>query len=831
MALTAALALDIKQFEKALDDAASELTDFDRRTKAIDRELAGFGESFSADTIAREAETASGALEEIGTAASGSLGGQHDLSQAVDETSQDLSEYAEAAGEAGKATKDASHWTDGFTEAATKFAAGFTIASLVEKAASAILDFGRQAVEGAGALVEMSAKTGTSIGQIQEFAFVADQTGTSVEAFAKASYNLGIAVAEGTGQARDAFADLGLSLQDLQQLEPEAMWDEVITALGDVESATERNRIGEEIFGRTWAEIAPAVAEGYKTIAKEATIAGDDQVKALERATGAWDAWKTNAISSIREFAGNVVLGSEALTRMGFVQRSVFQMQQVLGIKTLDDLVKIQKEYLENLEGATATEEEHAKRLRQRTAELNKNADILRVIALDEQEVAAAERALTREVEKSISAKERQNDALNKSNEAFRASITYFNEADTGLGNYVRTVNDSAAAINNAVTAVRNLNAGLNENGTLVSMSTQAYAAAEAEALKWAQTNGAVLAPSIQATGTVIKTETTKWYADITKTFQGIPNLIVSAFAGGGDVMKTIGSALGGSLATSLSSKVGDFLKGIGGSVLGPALGTAFNAIIPMVGSLLGPLLGKIGGFFKKLFGGPSADELAGRELVHKFEANVHAMLNDMQLLEAGNEDWKKTVIGIRDAYMAAGKTEAEALAAAERLWASSRSGAEASKAAIAEIEAVMRRSGQAAVGSINDISRAIDRIPRDVDINIEGHLDMPDIPESVGFQHGSGGLKDFGRGTLAVLHGRERVQTEAQMRAEQRGRIGVLTGAGSVAVAAPISVTINAQGAYLGDLNSQMRFRRMLSDVLMNEAELRGRVAPGGAY
>lgn len=46
----------------------------------------------------------------------------------------------------------------------------------------------------------------------------------------------------------------------------------------------------------------------------------------------------------------------------------------------------------------------------------------------------------------------------------------------------------------------------------------------------------------------------------------------------------------------------------------------------------------------------------------------------------------------------------------------------------------------------------------------ILGFLRQNNVP---GFAMGSGGLRDFGRGTLAVLHGREEVRTEAQVRGD----------------------------------------------------------------
>lgn len=67
----------------------------------------------------------------------------------------------------------------------------------------------------------------------------------------------------------------------------------------------------------------------------------------------------------------------------------------------------------------------------------------------------------------------------------------------------------------------------------------------------------------------------------------------------------------------------------------------------------------------------------------------------------------------------------------------------------------------------INKIPDALNRIPRNVDVDFNGKWNG-DRPE--GFAGGSHGVRDFGRGTPVILHGRERVQTEAQMQAEQRG-------------------------------------------------------------
>lgn len=96
-----------------------------------------------------------------------------------------------------------------------------------------------------------------------------------------------------------------------------------------------------------------------------------------------------------------------------------------------------------------------------------------------------------------------------------------------------------------------------------------------------------------------------------------------------------------------------------------------------------------------QLFGGVSKDVQDARKAVDNFEQSIHATLTATQLAEAGGESWKMTVIGIRDAFLATGRSEADAMAAADALWRSQASGSAAAKAEIDQLNAVLNEQKQ----------------------------------------------------------------------------------------------------------------------------------------
>jgi hypothetical protein len=184
--------------------------------------------------------------------------------------------------------------------------------------------------------------------------------------------------------------------------------------------------------------------------------------------------------------------------------------------------------------------------------------------------------------------------------------------------------------------------------------------------------------------------------------------IIMQAFTGGGNVAKSVGALVGQTFSESFLSKgLGSSLTNMFGSTVGGALGSVIPGVGTLIGSQLGEFmmkgLSKVGDWFKDLFGGPSKEEKEGRGIVGEFEKLLEGTLTATQKLEAGTEKWKMTVIAVRDAYIANGLTERQALDDTKRLWDASREGPEAVKRVIDEITQRMGGSLPSAVRAGTD--------------------------------------------------------------------------------------------------------------------------------
>jgi hypothetical protein len=165
-------------------------------------------------------------------------------------------------------------------EIGTRLAAGFM------QAARAALDMASRVTESIAAMDDLSQRTGVSTDALQGFQVAADLAGVqNLEgALQKVSVVLGDAAA-GSATAQKAFANIGLSVDDLLKLAPEDQFRAVAAAIGDIQGPAAQAAAAVDLFGKSGVELLPLFASNLQEIEDRANQLGivlsGDQVGAI----------------------------------------------------------------------------------------------------------------------------------------------------------------------------------------------------------------------------------------------------------------------------------------------------------------------------------------------------------------------------------------------------------------------------------------------------------------------------------------------------------------------------------------------------------------------
>lgn len=125
-------------------------------------------------------------------------------------------------------------------------------------------------------ILDLNAITGMSTDAIQEWQQVAKVAGVDTETITRASEKLTKTMAvleKGTGKQTASLNKLGISYKDLEQATPDQRMEMLTKALAGIEDPAERARIGTDLFGGSWKDLAPVVsmgAEGMEDARKQA---------------------------------------------------------------------------------------------------------------------------------------------------------------------------------------------------------------------------------------------------------------------------------------------------------------------------------------------------------------------------------------------------------------------------------------------------------------------------------------------------------------------------------------------------------------------------------
>lgn len=537
--------------------------------------------------------------------------------------------------------------------------------------------------------------------------------------------------------------------------------DDLITALGRSSPMILDNlgltvKVGEanekyaQILGKTSAELTDAEKkQAFMNAAMDAARVkveelGEVQLTATEHASKLWTMFRNLADAS-----ANLVVQNRAVnSQLGLLTDSMSTLE--IAMREGLTAAYAYKAGLRDLEVPTV----------QHRADLSSLIPQIKGVALSEEALFAALEGTSEELERATRRVQQHENAIKGANIVWgeMGNIVRFQIA----GVISPTLLDLQTGTTNAAQAMQDLRdqlARVGQQAIQIQPTLKNLAA-----LPWVE-----FRQSVQQTGTETDGFFARVFGGAEQMSTNLSSLFQSAFVGGGGALGAV-KAFATQTLTSLFGMI-------------PGIGEWAGALASVVVSTFSKLWGWISDGFKKLFGGASADELAGRELVAKFEDNVIAMLSDAQRMEAGTDRWRQVLVGVRDAVMAAGVSHDDALALVERLWASSKNGADASRLVIEEITRLMQGQGQAAAGAIDKVRDALAGLPDEIRVVIRGEYRAPDLPGE-GFAAGTiargSWFRDFGVATATVLHGREAVVTPQQAPAFARAVLGE-TGSGDI--------------------------------------------------
>lgn len=204
------------------------------------------------------------------------------LEAAASGTDDAVAGVGDAARDAGeKAEKASGGWS------VLKGALADLAASAIKTAASAISDTAQEMITGAAeygdTIDKMSQKMGMSSDAYQEWDFVLQHCGASIESLKPAMKTLATAAESGS----DAFAQLGISQEQIAGMSQEQLFDATIAGLQNVTDETQRTYLAGKLLGRGATELGPLlntsaddVADMRAQVHDLGGVMGSDAVKA-----------------------------------------------------------------------------------------------------------------------------------------------------------------------------------------------------------------------------------------------------------------------------------------------------------------------------------------------------------------------------------------------------------------------------------------------------------------------------------------------------------------------------------------------------------------------
>jgi gas vesicle protein len=330
MAIQATFTADTRPLEQGMERVAASIAKTKRATGDADRSLKAMGSAFDGTRLEGTALRMAEGVRKVGGAAKLTADEFRRVERAVDSA---LDAIRVKGGTASATLTGLKRELDGLKSAATDGSKSFAGISLLQGAVaglsaavatqglSAVRSLVSGVVESSGAIADLSSKTGLSTTEIQRLGYAAQQTGASVDTIAGAVSQLSKRLVEGGTGTVAAVAQLGLSFDELQRLSPAQAFEQIADAIARVPDPMQQTQLAMELFGRSGAEILPAIKAGIRDLGDEAERLGlvisDSAVRALDDFGDRWDRMALRAKTAAAGVIGDTLTLIDAISSAG----------------------------------------------------------------------------------------------------------------------------------------------------------------------------------------------------------------------------------------------------------------------------------------------------------------------------------------------------------------------------------------------------------------------------------------------------------------------------------------------------------------------------------
>ncbi len=282
MAITGRFDADFSTFNAAVDGATLSLNRFEGNSASVEKQLSKMANALTGARIISDATLMAEAVERIGGV---SVLTDKELAK-VAATATDAANKLRALGQdvpAGiqkivDASASANSHFDAMKGMLGTLAGAFGIAFSVQT----VVNFGREILADADALVKLHDTTGISIEGLQRFQIAGDDAGNTIQEITGAIARMEDRLAGGDSSAVAALGKLHLNFEQLRSLTPENQFIAISEAIRQIPDPAEQVNIAIDLFGKSGASILPTLKRGFDDLKDSSVGMSESTVRALD---------------------------------------------------------------------------------------------------------------------------------------------------------------------------------------------------------------------------------------------------------------------------------------------------------------------------------------------------------------------------------------------------------------------------------------------------------------------------------------------------------------------------------------------------------------------